>query len=353
MKKFLLIGIALCISSIVFAQEEGVKIQMVERIPMGDGTMVYRYAEGNKKHLDGECRLAVNEREYIVAVFNDGLPDGKWETYRYSKLYEKRNYKNGKLDGKVITYGTDGKTVIAESTSSNGKRNGRYTSYYSNGKLEKEQEFKDGKENGYLRTYDQDGKIKWDCFYDDGEMQGQQVQLFVSSLDGYYVKTSNYNHGVLVGDYSEIYENGKLRLKGQYDNTGKKTGLWVTGEKDGSITDESEYKNDMLNGKQKSFFVDHTVSKIQTYKDDKLNGITLEYNYKTHNLQSEKNYTDGRLDGLYKMYSDDGKTLQYEILYANGNISRQKNYYPNGKLQSVEEGNKVIEKYDENGKKIN
>ena len=242
MKKVLLMAITLCISCLVFAQEEGVQIQWVERIPLGDGTMVYRYVMGDKKHLEGECRLTVNEREYIVADFKNGLPEGKWETFRYNKLYEKRSYKKGKLDGKVITYASDGVTVAAESTSSSGKRNGRYATYYTNGTLEKEQEFKEGKEHGYHRTYDQEGKIKWDCYYEEGKMHGQQTQLFINNLDGYYVKTSNYEHGVLVGDYSEVFENGKIRAKGKYDKNGKKTGKWITGKKDGSTT-ESEYVN--------------------------------------------------------------------------------------------------------------
>lgn len=355
MKKFLLMAMTLCISCLVIAQEEGVKIQLVERIPMGDGTMVYRYATGDKKHLEGECRLAVNEREYIVADFKNGLPEGKWETYRYNKLYEKRNYKKGRLDGSVTTYGSDGKTVIAESTSSSGKRNGRYATYYSDGTLQKEQEFKEGKEHGYLRTYDQDGNIKWDCYYEDGKMHGQQTQLFISNV-GNYVKISNYEHGKLIGDYSEFYEKGGLKEKGQYDKNSKKTGVWTSGNKSGKVTDECEYKNGERNGKRKSFFDDSTVSKIQTYKDDKLNGVTIEYNYKTHKLESEYTYVDGRREGPFKVYYEDGKTLKYEGQYTDGNVTKQKSYYPNGKLKMVEEGRgfdfKVVEEYDENGKKI-
>lgn len=355
MKRLILLAMTLCLSLTGFAQEEGVRIQLVERIPLGDGTMVYRYVTGKKEHLQGECRLAVNEREYIVADFKDGLPDGKWETYRYNKLYEKRNYKKGRLDGKVLTYGSDGKTVITESNATEGKRNGRYTTYYSNGQLSREQEYKDGKEHGYLRTYEQDGSIKWDCYYEDGKMHGQQTQLFISNMHGYYVKTSNYEHGLLVGDYSEVYQNGEIKEKGQYDKNGKKTGVWEKREEDGLIIDQSEYKNGERNGKRKSFFNDNTVSKIQTYKDDKLNGITTEYNYKTHNLERETTYVDGREEGPFKVYYEDGKTIKIQGEYLRGYISKQKQYYANGKLHLVQqrEGSvlKTLEEYDESGKK--
>jgi antitoxin component YwqK of YwqJK toxin-antitoxin module len=354
MKRFLLMAITLLLSYPVVAQEEGVKIQLVERIPMGDGTMVYRYATGDKKHLEGECRLAVNEREYIIANFRDGLPEGKWETYRYGKLYEKRNYKKGKLDGSVTAYGSDGTTVIAESTSSGGKRNGRYASYYANGTLEKEQEYKEGKEHGYLRTYDQDGNIKWDCYYEDGKMHGQQTQLFFSNA-GNYVKISNYEHGTLVGDYSELYEKGGIKEKGQYDEKGKKTGKWIRKRKVGDIIDETEYANGEKNGQRITYYDDDIISMIQTYKDDKLNGVTKN-NLKTRNIEREETYVDGRLDGPFKVYHEDGKTVKSEGEYSGGYKIRQKTYYPNGKLQRLEEGKgfdfKIVEEYDETGKRI-
>lgn len=354
MKKILVVVITMCFSCLVFAQEEGVKIQLVQRIPMGDGTMVYRYATGDKQHLEGECRLAVNEREYIVADFKNGLPNGKWETYRYNKLYEKRNYKDGRLDGKVVTYASDGKTVVAESTSSSGKRNGRYATYYSDGTLEKEQEFKEGKEHGYLRTYDKDGNIKWDCYYEDGKMHGQQIQLFYSTA-GNYVKTSNYNQGKLIGDYSEYFEEGALKEKGQYDQNSKKTGIWQSGNRM-HIYDESEYVNGERNGKRKRLFSDGGISKLQTYKNDKQNGLEISYSEKTRKAESETTYVDDRKEGPFKTFYEDGKSIKSEGIYTRGNVTKRKTYFPNGKLQLVEEGEsfdfKVVEEYDESGKRI-
>lgn len=355
MKKLVLMTLTLLFTLTAIAQENGVQIQWVERIPTGDGRMVYRYMQGEKKHLEGECRLTVSEREYIIADFKDGFPDGRWETYKYNKLYEKRQYKDGRINGKVTTYGSDGKTVVGESTSTSGKRNGRYATYYADGSLQKEQEYKEGKEHGYLRTYEQDGTIKWDCYYEDGKMHGRQVQLFISSLDGYYVKTSNYEHGTLVGDYSESYPSGHIKQKGQYDANGKKTGVWITGSKSGKIIDESEYKNGERNGDRKSFFGDNTVEKIQRYKNDKLNGVTIEYG-KTNKVERETTYVNGRKDGPFKTYYPDGKSVKIEGQYVGGNISTQKQYHQNGKLHLVEErdGNslKTLEEYDESGKKI-
>ena len=105
-----------------------------------------------------------------------------------------------------------------------------------------------------------------------------------------------------------------------------------------------------------TFFDDDSgPDKIELYKDDKLNGVTIEYSNKTKKLESEITYADGRREGPFKRYHEDGKTLESEGTYTGGNISYQKTYYPNGKVKLVEnkvDGSlKVVEQYDENGNK--
>jgi antitoxin component YwqK of YwqJK toxin-antitoxin module len=353
MKRFLWMAMAWALPYLGVAQEDGVKIQWVERIPMGDGTMVYRYAAGDRGHLEGECRLVMSEREYVIAEVKDGLPEGKWETYRYNTLYERRNYRRGRLDGRVLTYGSDGETVVAESTASAGKRNGRYASYYPDGTLEKEQEFKDGKEHGYLRTYDREGNVKWDCHYEEGKMHGRQTQLFFSNV-GTYVRVSNYEHGVLAGDYSEVYEKGGLKEKGQYDEKGRKTGLWVRKDSRGGMIDETEYRNGERNGTRTVYGDDDVVEKVATYRDDELDGVTREFWH--GRLAREYTYVDGRLDGVSRTYYEDGETLKLEEVYVSARLKGRKSYFPDGKLQRVEElrdyALKVVEEYDAAGRRI-
>lgn len=51
MKKILLSVWIMLLCSMAMAQEHGVQIQDVERIPMGDGTYVFRHSKGEKNIL--------------------------------------------------------------------------------------------------------------------------------------------------------------------------------------------------------------------------------------------------------------------------------------------------------------
>jgi hypothetical protein len=76
-------------------------------------------------------------------------------------------------------------------------------------------------------------------------------------------------------DYSEYYEKGGLKVKGQYDEKSKKTGVWVQQLRNGRLVDETEYVNGERNDTRKTFFDDNSgADKIKMYKDNKLNGIT-------------------------------------------------------------------------------
>ena len=51
----------------------------------------------------------------------------------------------------------------------NGKRNGIYKSYHSNGQLESEVNYIDGKENGIHKSYYKNGQLREEVNYIDGK----------------------------------------------------------------------------------------------------------------------------------------------------------------------------------------
>ena len=49
------------------------------------------------------------------------------------------------------------------------KEDGKYTSYYENGQIYDEGNYKDGKKNGQSSWYNEYGQITTKIFYDDGK----------------------------------------------------------------------------------------------------------------------------------------------------------------------------------------
>ncbi|MGB4848158.1 MAG: hypothetical protein WBP41_09590 [Saprospiraceae bacterium] len=77
--------------------------------------------------------------------FHLGQLDGPWVQYKFGKVMETRQYKNGKLDGTVKIF--DEKSY----------------------KLRQETEYKDGKQDGHFRYYDDNGNMTMEYEYKNGE----------------------------------------------------------------------------------------------------------------------------------------------------------------------------------------
>lgn len=96
------------------------------------------------------------------------------------------------------------------------------------------------------------------------------------------------------------------------------------------------YKNGKLDGVSKKFFFDGRITCIEPYKDGELNGIYKKF-YKNGNLQEESHYKAGKLDGKQKLFNNKG-TLYIDADYKDGELSGiYKKFYENGNLQEESE----------------
>ena len=99
----------------------------------------------------------------------------------------------------------------------NGKREGEWTHYTSDGQLLSTGNYKNGKEEG-----------EWDYYHGIGPLSTENAQLS---------STGNYKNGKFDGEWVYYYSNGQLSFKGNYKND-KKEGEWVEYEKDGTLDRE-------------------------------------------------------------------------------------------------------------------
>ena len=115
-----------------------------------------------------------------------------------------------------------------------------------------------------------------------------------------------------------------------YDSTGKKQieENFNMGKKEGEfITFQNNEKNDTV--------------KLETYKDDKLNGIKKDF-FENGKVKRVVNYKDGLPDGKHKQYDEDGK-LAVDIGFKEGkNHGVWTYYFEDGKTANTQNWNKGV-----------
>lgn len=348
--KYFLTGLLTVVAITVAAQNE-INIERVSVINVGDGRMLFRDAD-SEKPLDGEHRIIDGYRsEYILAQFKDGMYDGSYSYFKYNKLVEEGSYKEGHKDGSFKEYFSDGTSIKNEKFYMEGKADGIWRTYYVNGALGSEKGYKNGLEHGPEKQYGQEtGKLKLDNNYVDGKRHGRQIS-YQAGNSGEDMREANYTMGMLDGLYCETLANGTVREKGNYKNN-KKEGKWIFNRRDGKLEKEITYKEGKQDGETRTYFTDGTLESIVSYANDKKNGLTTTYDFNTQKIKSERNYVDGKEDGAYKLYYEDG-TLQEEGRRENNQPVYRKNFYKNGKVESIQErtrtGWETTGRYNEKG----
>lgn len=190
-------------------------------------TVYYNRESG--KPLKGEYRIK-RGLDLETVKFKNGMMDGEYRRYRNGELREAGNYALGKRDGLFTEYHVGGKTVMKETPMSNGKIDGTVRTYFSNGALDTEKNYKMSVENGKERHFDKtDGKPVYEANYANGKKDGMEWK---TTDDGHGMRSNilrHYKNGVLHGNYrNELMRNdGTLvyLVTGQYAN-GEKTGQW-------------------------------------------------------------------------------------------------------------------------------
>lgn len=81
----------------------------------------------------------------LLANYKNNNLHGKYAKYRFGRMLEESEYKDGKLDGVYNVYNV------------------------RDGKLRTSAEYKDGVQNGFYRTYNADGEMTTEYMYENGE----------------------------------------------------------------------------------------------------------------------------------------------------------------------------------------
>jgi antitoxin component YwqK of YwqJK toxin-antitoxin module len=198
----------------------------------------------------------------------DGNQEGKTLYYfPNGKIDREIMYKDDERNGEYIRYSMDGelsgiliyKNDVAVSYTykdKNGKLlpiipirggNGNVTTYYSNGNKSAELKFVDGKLDGKYVLYHSDGKV----YYQEEDME----------------------YGLTKGEVKEYYQNGNVKTDFQdyYDN---QDGLYKEYYENGKLKEEGNYYNGLLHGTYKYYDQNGKVAESRNYYYGMLLNVT-------------------------------------------------------------------------------
>jgi hypothetical protein len=149
------------------------------------------------------------------------------------------------------------------------KKNGLQKSYYENGQIKLEENWKDDKKDGLQKSYYENGQIKLEENWKDHKKDGLQ---------------------------KSYYENGQLE-------------------------EESTYKNDKEIGLVKSYYQNGQLALEGNVKNDKYDGSFKSY-YENGQLKSEGNMNKGEESGIWKEYNEDGEVeeINYDSVSENEQV---------------------------------
>ncbi|NRA11192.1 MAG: hypothetical protein HRT57_04465 [Crocinitomicaceae bacterium] len=318
-------------------------------------------------------------------TYLDGSLDGEYFS-RYSIAYSKSNYKNGRLDGYLKTYLTlpyEDSVLLYDLNFKNGFLNGKSITYHTNGKISKQGFFLDGEpiddyeafdtlgfkyhyvkfkyslpveekiweenELSLRYTFDWEDSISFDPLDITNSMSLEKLMYKLgygsSSLnEEYFGRPRLIDKSGLSYHMTKYYPNDTVARDGQIDD-GKKFGHWEFFDYEGEFLYEVNYfdsiitLNDSIMFKSKGILTDYDKGGNKLYdayileKMEKYDCAHTDH-YEIRQLYTvwEADESTGRMNGIVQNFYDNG-VLQNEGKMKNGLPDGLWKYYdPFGKL---------------------
>ena len=170
-----------------------------------------------------------------------------------------------------------------------GKKQGRWESWHSNGQKESERHYKADQEHGSFSVWKKSGQLRETGVHKDGQKDGIWKRWYKSNAQQEYER--NYASGA-------------------------KTGRWIEWRKNGQKKSEINYANDLRNGETSTWFKSGQRESQGTYKNDMKHGKWLTW-YRKGQKKMEAEFNLGeKIPGKVKEWTSKGKELDPERVRA-------------------------------------
>ncbi|WP_075589879.1 toxin-antitoxin system YwqK family antitoxin [Labilibacter marinus] len=250
-----------------------------------------------------------NGQKKAVGDIKDGKRDGDW-TWYYSngKIAKTQTYYKGQLHAEEREYNEQGQ-LLSIRNYYRGTKAGYWEQRDSLGRLE------------WYREYDSNGKQKGvsKSFYSNGKVR---CVTYEANKDGY----SRVQH---------FYKNGVLESEGEYYDTYAKTGVWIYYYSNGNIKEKGYCYTGRCYGIYKSYRWEHyyecgKLESTGSYCDDYREGQWLFY-YKNGKLRAKGSYMTIR-DEEYGECTQSYKDGHWEEFFESGALKSSGNYSEGEKI---------------------
>jgi antitoxin component YwqK of YwqJK toxin-antitoxin module/tetratricopeptide (TPR) repeat protein len=231
----------------------------------------------------------------------------------------------------------------------NGEKDGDFTWYFFDGKVNGKEFYRNGKQEGEESYYFSSGLPSSHSWYKDGDLEGESIAYYWIGIpntithyhagkeDGikitFYANgdtnvVQHYIAGVLNGESRWWFKTKTLEAAVNYIN-GDIDGEYRKYYPNGQLSDSGAYKASKHEGEWKSWYANGQLKHVSHYLHDVEDGLRIEYNENGTLLQT---YTvkAGKLNGEIKQYDEDAKL--YSILtYSNGTLLKAQYFDKTGK----------------------
>lgn len=183
-------------------------------------------------------------------------------------------------------------------------------SYWDNGSLRSDLNYKDGKLNGLAVWYFENGVKEQEANYINNKLSGVMKRWYASGIPE---SVSNYNHGLLDGKAITYDEGGAKTLEESYKND-TLDGPFRQWYKNGQIMIGGSYKSGLFNGRWMYYEVTGQIVGVGNFEQG--SGIQKAW-WPNGNLKREVHYKDNLKHGEERIYNAEEK-LEKMIVYREG-----------------------------------
>lgn len=205
-------------------------------------------------------------------------------------------------------------------------KHGIWKSFYGNGNIQLEENYRHGKLHGYWKIYDKQGELLEIRSYENGDIVEDAEELVEFEVkrdyypDGSVKIEGSYKDGIPDGVRKEYNRDGSLKIAyildmgdvvaaGNLDPQGKRQGLWKLFYKGGTVKAEGEYENSVKVNEWKYYFIDGKLEQKGKYNKRGLETGLWKWYYQNGQLRKEERFTNGIRNGFMTEYSEEGEII--------------------------------------------